>query len=185
MDEAEQTARPKRSRRALIARIAVVLVLANWVISGYGKVTDLNQFVHVVSEHRVLDQAYYGVLWAVGPIELLIGLLLVFVAGSELTKPFGRAVLVLSMLGVIALSVYLLQVDPAVIRESGCGCLDALGRVDFGIKGSERTIKLAFNGVLVALHLVALILPIGTRRTPHDTPGGSGTVQDTEESAAS
>lgn len=136
------------------------MILCVWVVSGYGKVTDLNAFVDTVTDHRVLDQSLYGLLWMVGPTELVMGLLLVFVAGSELTKAFGRGVLVVSMLAVIGLSGYLMLVDDAVLRESGCGCLDSLERIDFGMKGDVRAKKMIFNGVLVGLHVVALGQPV-------------------------
>lgn len=146
--------------RFIVARVCVALILCVWVISGYGKVTDLNSFVETVTDHRVLDQSLYGLLWMVGPTELLMGLLLVFVAGSELTKVFGRGVLVVSMLAVIGLSGYLMMVDDAVLQASGCGCLESLERIDFGMKGDVRAKKLVFNGVLVGLHVVALGQPL-------------------------
>jgi len=160
--------------RFVIARVCVVLILCVWVISGYGKVTDPNSFVNTVTEHRVLDQSLYGLLWMVGPTELLMGLVLVFVAGSELTKKFGRMALLVSMCAVIGLSGYLMMVDDAVLRESGCGCLDTLERIDFGMKGDVRKTKLVFNGVLVALHVVALGQPLvfGTKNVVAVESGG-------------
>ena len=160
----------------LVARLCVVMIIAVWVLSGIGKVLDLSGFVNIVSQHRVLPQSMYWILWGVGPAELVMGLVLVFAAGSELTKPFGRAALVVSLLGVTVLSVYLSLVDGAVIRESGCGCLESLKRIDFGIDQSERAIKLGINGGLIAMHLIALLGPALARRCGggSDRDGGKG-----------
>jgi len=156
----ERPGEAARLRAVMIAvRLCVLAILGVWVLSGFGKVMDLSGFVNTVTEHRVLPQSLYWVLWGVGPAEILVGLVLVFVMGSELTKPFGRAVLALSLLGLVTLTAYLLRVDEAQLLVSGCGCLDALDRVDFGINTSERAFKLAFNGVLIGLHGIALVVP--------------------------
>ena len=167
-----------RARRGgammLVARLSVVVIIAVWVLSGIGKVLDLSGFVNTVSQHRVLPQSMYWILWGVGPAELVMGLVLVFAAGSELTKPFGRGALIVSLLGLIVLSVYLSLVDEAVIRESGCGCLESLKRIDFGIDQSERSVKLGINGGLIALHLLALLGPALARRRGGGSVRGDG-----------
>jgi len=103
-------------------------------------------------------------MWWVGPGELVIGLLLVFVMGSELTKVFGRLVLLFSMASIIGFSYYLSMVDDAVLMESGCGCLKALDRINFGIDHNVRTIKYVINGGLVLLHVIALYGPVSIMR---------------------
>jgi len=161
----ERRGEATRLRLAMIAaRLAVFAIVGVWVLSGFGKVMDLSGFVNTVIEHRVLPQSMFWILWGIGPAEVVLGLVLVFAAGSELNKPFGRAVLVVSLAGLSALTAYLSMVDEAQLLESGCGCLDALDlgvmdRVNFGMDTSERAVKLAFNGVLIALHLFALIVP--------------------------
>jgi len=161
----ERRGEATRLRLAMIAaRLVVFAIVGVWVLSGFGKVMDLSGFVNTVIEHRVLPQSMFWILWGIGPAEVVLGLVLVFAAGSELNKPFGRAVLVVSLAGLSALTAYLSMVDEAQLLESGCGCLDALDlgvmdRVNFGMDTSERAVKLAFNGVLIALHLFALIVP--------------------------
>ena len=124
----------------------------------------MNGFVSTIAEHKVLPQELYGMMWWVGPGELVIGLLLVFVMGSELTKVFGRLVLLFSMASIIGFSYYLSLVDDAVLLESGCGCLKALDRINFGIDQNVRMIKYVMNGGLVLLHVIALYAPVSIMR---------------------
>ena len=145
--------------RLIFPRVCVGLILLMWVAAGFGKVRDISGFVDTIAEHRVLPQVLFGMMWWVGPGELVMGLLLVFVMGSELTKVFGRMVLLFSMASIIGFSYYLSLVDEAVLRESGCGCLESLERIDFGMDVHVRTVKYVINGILVALHLVALFGP--------------------------
>jgi len=147
------------SPRMIVPRVCVGVITLMWVAAGFGKVRDISAFVNVIAEHRVLPQELFGLMWWVGPGELVLGLLLVFVMGSELNKPFGKMVLVFSMLSIVGFTYYLSLVSDAVLRESGCGCLDGLTRVDFGIEGAERKVKYMMNGALVMLHLVALFGP--------------------------
>ena len=145
--------------RMIVPRVCVGIILGVWVLSGFSKVIDLNAFVNTVAEHKVLPQELFGLMWWVGPGELVLGLLLVFVMGSELTKFFGRAVLVFSMLSIVGFTYYLSLVSDAVLMESGCGCLKFVDRIEFGIDGNIRMIKYVMNGGLVVLHLVALFGP--------------------------
>lgn len=145
--------------RMVVPRVCVGIIMVMWVLAGFGKVRDMDGFVQIITEHRVLPQELFGLMWWVGPGELVLGLLLVFVMGSELTKAFGKMVLLVSMVSIIGFTYYLSLVDSAVLRESGCGCLDAFKRVDFGIEGGERIVKYTINGLLVLLHLIALIGP--------------------------
>jgi len=145
--------------RMVLPRVCVGLILLMWVAAGFSKVSDMSAFVNTIAEHKVLPQELFGLMWWVGPGELVIGLLLVFAMGSELTKVFGRMVLVLSMLSIVGFTYYLSLVSDAVLLESGCGCLDGLTRINFGMDGNVRLIKYVMNGTLVVLHLVALFGP--------------------------
>ncbi len=153
-----------RNPRMIVPRVCVGLILLMWVLAGFSKISDLNAFVDTVTEHAVLPQSMYGLMWWVGPGELVLGLMLVFVMGSELTKFFGRAVLVFSMLCVVGFTYYLSLVSDAVLLESGCGCLKMMDRINFGIDQDQRTIKYVINGGLVLLHLIALIGPVSIMR---------------------
>ncbi len=144
--------------RLVLPRVCVGVILLMWVATGFSKVSDISAFVDTISEHKVLPQELYGLVWWVGPGELVMGLLLVFVMGSELTKVFGRLVLLISMSAILGFSYYLSLVDEAVLLESGCGCLEGL-RIDFGMEDNERLLHYIINGVLVVLHLIALFGP--------------------------
>ncbi len=146
--------------RMIVPRVCVGIIMVMWLLAGFSKVSDMNAFVDTVTEHAVLPQSLYGFMWWIGPGELVLGLILVFVMGSELTKFFGRLVLVFSMLNIIGFSYYLSLVSDAVLLESGCGCLEGLERINFGMKDNVRSIHYARNGVLVVLHLIALIGPV-------------------------
>ncbi len=144
--------------RYLFARVSVFLIMLLWVIPGFLKVKDMSAFVKVVETHAVIPERYEAFLWWVGPGELVMGLLLVFVMGSELRKFFGKLVLLLS-LGLIAmLTYYLTLVDPVVLQESGCGCFSDY-RIASGMEGAERYIMYGKNALLIGLHVVALIGP--------------------------
>jgi len=169
--------KPVTRPRLIVPRVCVGIILGVWVLSGFSKVIDLSAFVNTVTEHKVLPQELYGMMWWVGPGELVLGLLLVFVMGSELTKFFGRAVLVFSMLSIVGFTYYLSLVSDAVLLESGCGCLEGLKRIDFGMDEHVRVVKYAMNGGLVVLHLVALfgpgvIMRGYTRRVAMEEGGG-------------
>jgi uncharacterized membrane protein YphA (DoxX/SURF4 family) len=150
--------------RMVVPRICVGLILLMWVLAGFSKVSDMTAFVNTVTEHAVLPQGLYGLMWWVGPGELVLGLMLVFVMGSELTKFFGRAVLVFSMLCIVGFSYYLSLVSDAVLLESGCGCLKMMDRINFGIDQDQRMIKYVINGGMVLLHLIALFGPLSIMR---------------------
>ncbi len=145
--------------RLIVPRVCVGIILGVWVASGFSKVLDMSGFVNTIAEHKVLPQELFGLMWWVGPGELMLGLLLVFAMGSELTKFFGRAVLVISMLLIAGFTYYLSMVSDAVLLESGCGCLEGLKRIDFGMDVHVRTVKYVTNGGLMVLHLVALFGP--------------------------
>tara|TARA_R110000744_G_scaffold202269_1_gene321227 strand:+ start:49 stop:582 length:534 start_codon:yes stop_codon:yes gene_type:complete len=150
--------------KMIVPRVCVGIILLVWVLSGFSKVSDMTAFVNTVEEHNVLPQDLFGLMWWVGPGELVLGLLLVFAMGSELTKFFGRAVLVISMLMIAAFTYYLSLVSDAVLLESGCGCLKLVERINFGIDENVRTVKYAMNGGLILLHLIALFGPVSIMR---------------------
>tara|TARA_R110000744_G_scaffold119815_1_gene223416 strand:+ start:278 stop:811 length:534 start_codon:yes stop_codon:yes gene_type:complete len=145
--------------KMIVPRVCVGLILLMWVAAGLSKVRDISDFVNTVEQHNVLPQELFGLMWWVGPGELVLGLMLVFVMGSELTKFFGRAVLLLSMSAIIAFSYYLWLVDDAVLLATGCGCLKAIDRIHTGMDGDVRTVRMVINGTLVLLHLIALFGP--------------------------
>ena len=151
-EEAEQ------APRYLFARISVIIIMLTWVIAGLTKVMDISKFVGIVDQHRVLPDHLKDLLWWVGPGELVMGLLLVFVIGSELRKPFGKIVLLISMGAIGGFIYYISLVDPVILQESGCGCWNDF-RIASGIQGSERIVKYGMNVILIILHLVALFGP--------------------------
>jgi len=168
----EETTQPKRASpepaaapkapRFLVSRIAVVLIALMWVVAGVTKVYSLPDFSLLIERHGVLAPEWHGLAVALPFVELVIALLLVFVAGSELRKPFGRAVLALSLAGIIGFAYYLSLVPDAVLQESGCGCMGP--RVASGMDNSVRIIAGVRTALLIALHLVALVGPIITMR---------------------
>ncbi|MAO21554.1 MAG: hypothetical protein CMJ25_12450 [Phycisphaerae bacterium] len=153
-DSTEQEQPP----RYMFARVSVFLIMLMWVISGFFKIKDMSTFVDIVETHEVLPEKYENLLWWVGPGELVMGLLLVFVMGSELRKPFGKLVLLVSMAGILGFTYYISLVDPVVLQESGCGCLSDY-RIASGIENGERFIDYAKNTILLILHVVALLGP--------------------------
>lgn len=144
--------------RYLFARISVFLIMLMWVIAGFAHVSDLSAFVDIVTRHSVLPESMMPLLWWVGPGELVMGLLLVFVIGSELRKPFGKLVLLISMAAIGGFTYYLSLVDPVVLQESGCGCLSDY-RIASGMENSVRFFAYGRNLILLILHVVALLGP--------------------------
>lgn len=149
---------PAKKPRFLISRIAVVLIALMWCVAGVMKVYDLPGFMEIIEQHDVLPFELRFLGMVLPFVELLIALLLVFVAGSELRKLFGRAVLVVSLLGIIGFSYYLSRVPEAVLQESGCGCVGT--PLASGMQTSVRTLAAIRSGILIALHAVALIGPV-------------------------
>ena len=154
--------------RYLFARISVFLIMLLWVIPGFLKVKDISAFMGVVELHEVIPEQYEPLLMWVGPGELVMGLLLVFVMGSELRKPFGKLVLISSMALIGVFTYYLSLVDPVVLQESGCGCLSDY-RIASGMEDGARYFAYGKNLILLILHVVALLGPamVDSRRK-HD-----------------
>lgn len=154
--------------RYVFARIAVVLIMLMWIVSGFAKISDVSAFIDIVEQHRVVPGEMIGVLMWVGPAELVVGLLLVFAIGSELRKPFGKFVILVSLVGIVSLTYYLSLVDPVVLQESGCGCLSDY-RIASGMENSVRFFAYAKNTILIILHIVALFGPamVDSNRRSH------------------
>jgi hypothetical protein len=168
---ATDTARPPRF---LVSRAAVVLIALMWTVAGVTKVYSLPEFSMLVEKHGVLPPEWHGLVVALPFLELIIALVLVFVAGSELRKPFGRAVLGLSLAGILGFAYYLSLVPDAVLQESGCGCMGP--RVASGMDSSVRIVAGVRTGVLILLHLVALFGPVVTVRRVGAGPDGAARV---------
>lgn len=147
----------------MISRIAVGIIALMWIVSGVMKTLDPSGFLDTLQQHRVIGDMYRGYGMFVGPGEIVLGLLLVFVLGSELRKIFGRSVLAVSLMVLIAFTAYLNMVDPVVLQESGCGCLSDY-RIASGLEGSQYFIAMVRNGLLVVLHAIAVGGPIVTMR---------------------
>lgn len=144
--------------RYLFARLSVFLIMLLWVIPGFLKVKDISAFMGIVEQHEVIPEQYEPLLMWVGPGELVMGLLLVFVMGSELRKPFGKLVLLASMALIGVFTYYLTLVDPVVLQTSGCGCLSDY-RIASGIEDGPRYFAYGKNLILLILHVVALLGP--------------------------
>lgn len=157
-NEAAAGSEPEHEAKYVFPRIAVALIMVMWVVAGFSKVSDMSAFVDIVAQHRVVPEDMKALLWWVGPGELVMGLLLVFVIGSELRKPFGKFVLVVSMAAIGGFIYYLSLVDPVVLQESGCGCLSDY-RIASGMENSVRFFAYGRNVILIILHLVALFGP--------------------------
>ena len=142
----------------MFARIAVVLILLVWVVTGFAKVSHMSEFVEIINQHRVVPENMKAFLWWVGPGELVMGLLLVFVIGSELRKFFGKLVLLVSMGITAGLVYYISLVDPVILQESGCGCLSDY-RIASGMEGMTRFFDYGLLVIMLILHLVALFGP--------------------------
>lgn len=149
---------PEYRPKYLFARISVLLIMLMWVVAGIAKVMDMSAFVDVIDQHRIIPEDLQSLMVWVGPAELVMGLMLVFVAGSELRKPFGKLVLVFSMACIGGFMYYLSLVDPVVLQESGCGCLSDY-RIASGMEDSVRFFAMGRNTILVILHIVALFGP--------------------------
>ena len=151
-----------RPPRFLVSRTAVALIALMWLIAGVTKVYSLPDFMILIEKHGVLPPEWHALGVALPFIEMVVALVLVFVAGSELRKPFGRAVLALSLGGILGFAYYLSLVPDAVLQESGCGCLGP--RVASGMDNSVRVIAGLRTGALILLHLIALAGPVVTMR---------------------
>lgn len=151
-------AEPKSNPSYAFARISVGIIIIVWLVTGFLKVKDINAFVEIVTMHRVIPDSMHSMLWWVGPAEIVMGLLLVFALGSELRKPFGKLMLTISMSAIAGFMYYISQVDPAVLQESGCGCLSDY-RIASGIETVDRVMKYGFNTILLILHIVAIFGP--------------------------
>jgi len=149
---------PEPAARYLFSRISVGLIMLVWVVAGFAKISHMSAFVDIVNQHRVIPEQYKAFLWWVGPGELVMGLLLVFVIGSELRKPSGKMILLISMAATGGLIYYISLVDPVVLQESGCGCLSDY-RIASGMEGMTRFFDYGVLVILMILHLVALFGP--------------------------
>jgi hypothetical protein len=152
---AEEQSHPPRY---LFARFSVFMIMLLWVIPGFLKVKDISAFVGIVEKHEVIPEQYEPLLMWVGPGELVMGLLLVFVMGSELRKAFGKLVLLASMALIGVFTYYLTLVDPVVLQTSGCGCLSDY-RIASGLENGPRYFAYGKNLILLILHIVALLGP--------------------------
>lgn len=163
---AAQYANTEQPPRYMFARVSVFLLVLVWVVTGFMKINDLSAFVKIVETHAVIPDRYESLLWWVGPGELVMGLLLVFVMGSELRKPFGKLALLLSMAATGGLVYYISLVDPAVLQESGCGCFSDY-RIASGMGELSRVIDYGLLVIMLILHVVALLGPamVDSRRT--------------------
>lgn len=161
-NEAPATVSASRPPRFIVSRIAVILIALIWIVAGVTKVYSIDAFMDLINTHGVLAPEWHSLGIALPFIELILALVLVFVAGSELRKPFGRGVLVLSLAGIIGFAYYLSLVPDAVLQESGCGCLGP--RVAAGMDSSVRVVAGVRTGLLVVLHVVALAGPVVTMR---------------------
>jgi methylamine utilization protein MauE len=146
------------SPKYVFSRICIALIVLVWVAAGYFKISDMSRFMDIVNQHQVIPEDMKAFIWWVGPGELVLGLLLVFAIGSELRKPFGKLVLLVSLGAILGMTYYISLVDPAVLQESGCGCLSDY-RIASGMENSVRFFAYAKNGMLIFLHLVALFGP--------------------------
>lgn len=149
---------PEVNSKYIFARISVVLILLVWVVTGFAKISHMSEFVDIVDQHRVIPESLKDFLWWVGPGQLVLGLLLVFVIGSELRKPFGKLVLLVSMAATGGLVYYISLVDPVILQESGCGCLSDY-RIASGMEGMTRFFDYGVLVIMLILHLVALFGP--------------------------
>ena len=147
-----------RQPRYIFARISVFIIMLLWVIPGFLKVKDISAFMGVVEQHEVIPEQYEPLLMWVGPGELVMGLLLVFVMGSELRKPFGKLVLLSSMALIGVFTYYLTLVSDEVLQTSGCGCLSD-HRIASGMGDYVRYGLYGKNLILLILHVVALLGP--------------------------
>ncbi len=159
----KETKHNKNSPRFLVSRIAVVLLAGMWLLSGTMKFMDPAGFQSTLEIHRVISDNYRAFGLCIAPVEIQLGLFMIFAAGSELRKVFGRVVLSSSLALMIVFTVYLNLVDPQVLQESGCGCLSD-SRVASGIGASEYAFSMVRNALLIGLHLVALLGPWWTMR---------------------
>lgn len=160
--DAPAAASPARPPRFLISRAAVILIALMWAVAGVTKVYSIDEFMKLINTHGVLAPEWHALGLALPFVELVLALVLVFVAGSELRKPFGRGVLLLSLAGIIGFAYYLSLVPDAVLQESGCGCLGP--RVASGMDNSVRLVAGVRTGVLILLHAVAVAGPVVTAR---------------------
>ena len=157
-NEAGKNKIEEQPARYLFARISVIIIMLVWVVTGFAKVSHMSEFVDIINQHRVIPESMKAFLWWVGPGELVMGLLLVFVIGSELRKPFGKFVLLISMAATGGLVYYISLVDPVVLQESGCGCLSDY-RIASGMEGMTRFFDYGLLVIMLILHLVALFGP--------------------------
>lgn len=151
-----------RPPRFVVSRVAVMLIALMWLVAGVMKVYDLDQFMKVIEQHDVLPFELRFLGMVLPFVELLLALVLVFVAGSELRKPFGRGVLLISLGTILGFSYYLSLVPEAILQESGCGCVGT--PIASGMQASVRTLAAVRSGILITLHVVALAGPVITMR---------------------
>lgn len=149
---------PEAQSKYVFARISVVIVMLVWVVTGFAKISHMSEFVDIVEQHQVVPESMKDFLLWVGPGELVMGLLLVFVIGSELRKFFGKLILLVSMAATGGLVYYISLVDPVILQESGCGCLSDY-RIASGMENMTRFFDYGLLVIMLILHLVALFGP--------------------------
>lgn len=117
------------TRHSDIAACCQFLLAAMWLGVGVSKLLDVEAFREVVRHHGVIPPAFWFVTSLVPWWELSLGIWMA-VFGSVMR--WGRLPVVVSLVTLIAFSVYLGQVPTSRLNQVGCGCVGRAAPVGAG-----------------------------------------------------
>lgn len=141
-----------RDKRGTLVLILILVISAVWIYSGVSKLLDLPEFRETVRVHGLVGDGSMWLTSVVPVAEVLLGIALLI--GPSFSRMFGLFAMVISALGIGLLSVYVWNIDDAVIEQVGCGCHgQTVARVVNGINASAKAIALGMNTVFAVLHV--------------------------------
>lgn len=115
----EETSSPSVLRsRFRLPVTAQLIVGAVWCWSGVTKLMSLDSFCETVRRHGVLRESLMRLCGAVGPVELVMGAVVLSLGSRRL----GRIACLASAMAFVGFGVYIALVPPEVLRVAGCGC---------------------------------------------------------------
>lgn len=145
-----------RGKRGTLVLILILVISAVWIYSGISKMLDLPEFSETVRVHGLIGDGSMWLTGAVPAAEVLLGIALLI--GPGFSRLFGLFAMVVSALGIGLLSVYIWNIDDAVIEQVGCGCHgQTVARVISGVNASAKAVALGMNTVFALLHVPLLL----------------------------
>jgi uncharacterized membrane protein len=144
---------PPKSLESL-RQAALGVVVTTWLISGFWKVVEFDQFAWIVDRHGILSPMLATQLWIVPTFELAVAIGVAVTVGLPQCPRAAMTALGASAIGVAALTAYIISLDGDVIRRVGCGCH---GSSTTALMPSTKSAVIFVNTSLLVLHAVVAL----------------------------